>query len=204
MRPFARPPPAQSQSSALARAVPTEPKAPGGSPRTWCPRGWTVTSGGALGIDAAAHRGALDARGSTIAILPCGIDNFHPHQHRALFAEIEQSGLLVSEYPPQVNSIRDRLLDRNRLTAALTTAVAVVEAGIRSGTGNTVRTARKLHRPVFALASDQDLPTTRGCREWIDNGVATPISAAHDILKSLPSESTSPSAIADPAALPTT
>ena len=81
-------------------------------------RGWTVVSGGAFGIDAAAHRGALAAEAPTLAVLACGVDRPYPAAHGALFARIAETGLLVSEWPPGCAPLRHRFLVRNRLIAA--------------------------------------------------------------------------------------
>ena len=96
-------------------------------------RGWTVVSGGAFGIDAAAHRGALAADAATVAVLACGVDRPYPAAHGALFHRIAESGLLVSEWPPGAAPHRHRFLVRNRLIAALTRGTVVVEAAARSG-----------------------------------------------------------------------
>jgi DNA processing protein len=96
-------------------------------------RGWTVVSGGAFGIDAAAHRGALAVEGTTVAVLACGVDRVYPSAHGALFSRIAESGLLVSEWPPGSAPLRHRFLVRNRLIAGLTRGTVVVEAAARSG-----------------------------------------------------------------------
>ncbi len=96
-------------------------------------RGWTVVSGGAFGIDAAAHRGALAAGAATVAVLSCGVDRPYPAANGALFSRIAETGLLVSEWPPGSAPLRHRFLVRNRLIAALTRGTVVVEAAARSG-----------------------------------------------------------------------
>jgi DNA protecting protein DprA len=105
-------------------------------------RGWTVVSGGALGIDAAAHRGALAAGGTTIAVLANGVDYAYPPRNDGLLNEIGDSALLVSEWPPGTTPTRLRFLVRNRVIAALTNGTVVVEADIRSGALNTAKYAR--------------------------------------------------------------
>src|SRR5690606_37041383 len=95
-------------------------------------RGWTVVSGGAYGIDAAAHRGALTAGGVTVAVFACGIDNAYPVGHVGLFERIVEEGLLVSEWAPGVTPQRHRFLVRNRVIAAATRGTVVVEAAARS------------------------------------------------------------------------
>jgi len=114
-------------------------------------RGWTVISGGAFGIDAAAHRGALSAGAPTIAVLAGGIDRSYPAAHAALFERITQDGLLVSEWPPGCAPYRHRFLIRNRLIAALGAGCVVVEASARSGARHTAGRAGELGKPVMAV-----------------------------------------------------
>lgn len=114
-------------------------------------RGWTVVSGGAFGIDAAAHRGALSAGVPTIAVLAGGIDRCYPAAHAAMFERITQDGLLVSEWPPGCAPYRHRFLIRNRLIAALSLGCVVVEASARSGSRHTAGRAAELGRPVMAV-----------------------------------------------------
>ena len=103
-----------------------------------------VVSGGAYGIDGAAHRATLATDGFTVAVLAGGIDVPYPAGHAALLHRIGQDGLVVSEYPPGVRPARHRFLTRNRLVAALSGATVVVEAGARSGAANTAAWARAL------------------------------------------------------------
>lgn len=114
-------------------------------------RGWTVVSGGALGIDGAAHRAALAAEGCTLAVLAGGLDRPYPAAHGALFERIADTGLLVSEWPPGCAPYRRRFLIRNRLIAGLSAGTVVVEAAARSGTASTARRCRELGRPVMAV-----------------------------------------------------
>lgn len=114
-------------------------------------RGWTVVSGGAFGIDAAAHRGALAGGGRTIAVLACGIDRPYPQSHSALFDQIAEQGLLLSEWPPGADPHRHRFLVRNRLIAAVTRGTVMVEANARSGARFTLNRARDLGRMVMAV-----------------------------------------------------
>jgi DNA processing protein len=112
---------------------------------------WTVVSGGAFGIDGAAHRGALAVDGSTIAVLACGVDVAYPRGHAALIERISQTGLVVSEWPPGCAPMRYRFLVRNRVIAALTAGTVVVEAAVRSGALSTANRARELDRHVMAV-----------------------------------------------------
>ena len=103
--------------------------------------GWAVVSGGAFGIDAAAHRGALSAEAPTVGVLACGVDVCYPAGNATLLNQIGQDHLLVSELPPGSHPTRVRFLSRNRLIAALTVGTIVVEAAIRSGARNTANWA---------------------------------------------------------------
>ena len=113
--------------------------------------GVEIVSGGAYGIDAAAHRGALAVAGKTVAILACGIDELYPSGHAALLSRMAQEQLIVSEYAPGQRPTRARFLARNRLIAALSQGTVVVEAAARSGARNTVNWATKLGRVVMAV-----------------------------------------------------
>lgn len=114
-------------------------------------QGWTVVSGGAYGIDGAAHRGALAADGVTVAVIAGGLDLPYPAGHAALFERIAETGLLVSEWPVGCAPQRHRFLIRNRLVAALAAGSVVVEAGARSGARSTARRTADLGRPVMAV-----------------------------------------------------
>lgn len=113
--------------------------------------GRTVISGGALGIDAAAHRGALDVGGGTVSVLASGFAPAYPHANRNLFDAIERNGALLSEAPDGVPPDRWTFLRRNRLVAALAETVVVVQAPLRSGALSTAAVARRLDRPVFSV-----------------------------------------------------
>lgn len=128
-------------------------------------RGWTVVSGGAFGIDAASHRGALAAGGTTVAVLACGVDVAYPRAHETLLTRIVGAGALVSELPPGSAPLRHRFLSRNRLIAALTAGTVIVEAAARSGARNTVRHARSLGRPVMAVPGPVTSTMSVGCHE---------------------------------------
>ena len=130
-------------------------------------RGWTVVSGGAFGIDAAAHRGALAADAPTVAVLACGVDRAYPAAHGALFHRIAESGLLVSEWPPGAAPHKHRFLVRNRLIAALTQGTVVVEAAARSGAQATARRAQKLGRQVMVVPGPVTSAMSVGCHELL-------------------------------------
>ncbi|MGY1746616.1 DNA-processing protein DprA [Blastococcus sp. SYSU D00695] len=135
-------------------------------------RGWTVVSGGAYGIDAAAHRGALAAGAPTVAVLACGIDRVYPSGNGALLERIAQDGLVVSEWPPGAAPHRHRFLVRNRLIAGLTRGTVVVEAAARSGAQATARRAARLGRPVMAVPGPVTSAMSVGTHELLrDRGL---------------------------------
>ncbi|WP_369134408.1 DNA-processing protein DprA [Modestobacter sp. I12A-02662] len=145
-------------------------------------RGWTVVSGGAYGIDAAAHRGALAAGGPTIAVLACGVDRPYPAGNGALLNRIADSGLVVSEWPPGAAPHQHRFLVRNRLIAALTRGTVVVEAAARSGAAATAHRARKLGKQVMVVPGPVTSAMSVGCHELLRDQEAEAVlvaSAAH-------------------------
>ena len=148
-------------------------------------RGWVITSGGAYGIDAAAHRGALFAEGETIAVIATGIDVNYPAGNQRLFYEISESGALVSEVMPGVNAIPSRFLTRNRLIAALSNATLVVEAAFRSGSLRTARDAAELLRPVMAIPGPINSPTSEGCHRLIGERAAEIVTSVNDAVEFL-------------------
>lgn len=130
-------------------------------------RGWTVVSGLAFGIDAAAHRGALAAHGATVAVLACGVDVAYPRAHRSLYDQIIVAGLAVSEHPPGAAPQRARFLVRNRLIAALSAGTVVVEAAPRSGARSTARHAGELFRHVMAVPGPVTSTLSAGCHQLL-------------------------------------
>lgn len=141
-----------------------------------------VVSGGAYGIDGAAHRAVLASEGITVAVLAGGIDVPYPAGHSALLHRIAQHGLLVSEYPPGVRPYRHRFLTRNRLVAALAGATVVVEAGLRSGAANTAAWARTLGRVVGAVPGPVTSSASAGCHVLLRAG-AELITRADEIVE---------------------
>lgn len=141
-----------------------------------------VVSGGAYGIDGAAHRAALAAEGTTLAVLAGGIDVPYPAGHSALLHRIGAHGLLVTEYPPGVRPVRYRFLTRNRLVAALAGATVVVEAGLRSGAANTAAWARALGRPVAAVPGPVTSAASAGCHVLLRGG-AELVTRADEVLE---------------------
>ncbi|MFG2042217.1 DNA-processing protein DprA [Dactylosporangium sp. NPDC048998] len=126
-------------------------------------RGWTVVSGGALGIDVTAHRGALAARGSTVAVLACGIDRAYPAANAAVLEQIGAEGLLVTEWPPGTQPQKAQFLARNRIIAATTRGTVMVEAGSRSGARNTLACARLLQRAAMVVPGPTTSAMSVGC-----------------------------------------
>ncbi|WP_280437500.1 DNA-processing protein DprA [Nocardia carnea] len=139
---------------------------------TFATAGWTVVSGGAFGVDSAAHRAALVRQTPTVAVLATGVDRAYPSAHAGLFDRIREHGLLVSEYPPGSPAAKSQFLQRNRLVAALSRAVVIPECGIRSGSRNTARWARNLGRPVFAVPGPVHSAASAGCHDLIATGEA--------------------------------
>ncbi len=148
-------------------------------------RGWTVVSGGAYGIDAAAHRGAMATAGITIAVLACGVDYPYPAGHAELFADIEAHGLVISEWPPGRHPARMRFLVRNRAIAALTCGTVIVEAGERSGALNTARHAADLGKPLMAVPGPVTSSQSAGCHRIIREWGASCVTSAADIIEML-------------------
>lgn len=126
-------------------------------------RDWAIVSGGALGIDTAAHRGALAAGGATISVLGCGIDRTYPASNASLFECISEEGLLISEWPPGSASHRHHFLIRNRVIAAATLGTVMVEASARSGAMQTLRRARALGRRAMAVPGPVTSAMSVGC-----------------------------------------
>ncbi|WP_089157004.1 DNA-processing protein DprA [Micromonospora sp. NBS 11-29] len=114
-------------------------------------RDWSVVSGGAFGIDSAAHRGALTGGGRTVAVLACGVDRPYPMGNASLFDRIAETGLLVSEWMPGAEPLRPRFLIRNRVIAAATRGTVLVEAAARSGATQTLKRALGLKRPAMVV-----------------------------------------------------
>ena len=146
-------------------------------------RGWTVVSGGAFGIDAAAHRGAMAVDGTTLAVMASGVDVPYPVAHTALLDAVRRGGAVVSELPPGSRPTKRRFLDRNRLIAALSRGTVVVEAALRSGARNTASHADALSRPVMAVPGPVTSAFSAGSHELIRSYGAHLVTDASDVLE---------------------
>ncbi len=146
----------------------------------------TVISGGAYGVDAAAHRGALAVGGRTVAVLAGGIDVAYPLGNAQLLGRIANDGLIVAEAPPGGLARRERFLTRNRLIAALSGGVVMVEAAIRSGAGNTVAHARHLARPRMAVPGPVTSAMSAGCHALLRQDLeARLVTCAAEVLEEI-------------------
>jgi DNA processing protein len=143
-------------------------------------REWAIVSGGAYGIDSAAHKGALVAEGITIAVTASGLDIPYPAGNQRLFEEIIENGAIITEYMPGVIARPHRFLVRNRLIAALSKGTLVVEAAFRSGSLRTARDAAELARPVMAIPGPITAPTSEGCHRLIGERSAELVSSIAD------------------------
>lgn len=147
--------------------------------------GWTTVSGLARGIDTAAHRGCLRLSGHAVAVLGSGIDYCYPAENRPIYDQIlELGGAIVSEYPPGTPPDRWRFPARNRLIAAVSAAVVVVEAAATGGALITARLGAELGRPVFVVPGDVDRVMSEGCNRLIRDG-AHPVLGSSDLLEEL-------------------
>jgi DNA processing protein len=146
-------------------------------------QGVTVVSGGAFGIDLAAHRGALAAGGPTVCVLANGVDMAYPPAHAAIFETLAKDQLLVSELPPGANPTRVRFLARNRLIAAMSRGTVVVEAALRSGARNTASWALGCGRPLMAVPGSVYSRASSATHLMIRNGQAVLVTSAAEVLE---------------------
>lgn len=148
-------------------------------------QGVCIVSGLALGVDSAAHRGALGGQGSTIAVMGTGIDRLFPATHKELALAIQAYGLLLSEFPLGTPALPHHFPQRNRLVAALGQGVLVVQAAKQSGSLITARLASEMGREVFAIPGSIRNPLSQGCHQLIRQG-AKLVETVDDILEELP------------------
>jgi DNA processing protein len=146
--------------------------------------GLVITSGLAMGIDAAAHGGALDAEGATVAVVATGPDRVYPARHRDLAHRIAQTGALVSEFPVGTNARAEHFPRRNRIISGLSVGTLVVEAALNSGSLITARLALEQGREVFAMPGSIHNPVSKGCHRLIREG-AKLVETADDVLEEL-------------------
>ena len=152
--------------------------------KSLCEQGLCVASGMALGIDGAAHRGALKANGATIAVVGTGLDIVYPARHRDLAHKIAERGLILSEFPLGTPSKAQNFPRRNRLISGLSLGCLVVEANIESGSLITARLSVEQGREVFAIPGSIHSPVTKGCHQLIKQG-AKLVESVQDILEEI-------------------
>ncbi|MGX1367123.1 DNA processing protein [Streptomyces canus] len=144
--------------------------------------GWVVVSGGAYGVDGAAHRGALGAGGATVAVLACGVDRPYPRGHTQLITRIAEQGLVIGELPPGDHPTPSRFVLRNRVIAALTRGTVVVEAAHRSGSLVTARAAQRLGRHTMGVPGPATSSLSAGVHELL-RGDATLVTDAAEVVE---------------------
>lgn len=146
-------------------------------------RGIIIVSGLALGVDGIAHKAAIDANGTTIAVLGNGLSTIYPRNHDQLGRSIvEKGGAIISEYEPNIPARGFQFLERNRIVSALSDAVLITEASARSGTLNTARHALEQGKEVFVIPGNITSPLSAGCNALIKQG-ATPVTSPDDIIE---------------------
>jgi DNA processing protein len=146
--------------------------------------GFCVVSGMARGIDTAAHEGALEVGGKTIALFGCGIDVVYPPENRELYERIQASGAILSEFPMGWKASKTTFPMRNRIIAGLCRAVVIVETDLRGGSMITAKFAADQNRSVFAVPGRIDQPSSRGCHALIREG-ATLLTCADELVEEL-------------------
>lgn len=152
--------------------------------KTLSRHGFVITSGLALGIDAASHRGALNAKGYTVAVTGTGLDRVYPARHKDLATEIVNTGVMISEFPPGTTAKANHFPRRNRIISGLCQGLLVVEAAKQSGSLITARMALEQNREVFAIPGSIHNPLARGCNALIRQG-AKLVETTQDILEEL-------------------
>ena len=161
-------------------------------------RDWTVVSGGAYGIDAAAHRAALAAQGRTVAVMAGGLNSFYPSGNSELIARVARQGAVIAEVPFGTPPTPFRFLARNRVIAAITSATIVVEAGARSGAINTANHCSDIGRPVGAVPGPITSANSAGCHEILRTRPASVITSVGDAIELAHGEQTPLEPLVDP------
>ncbi len=160
-------------------------------------RGWSIVSGLATGIDTAAHEGALDGAGPTIAVVGSGLNQVYPKANAALARRIIQSGLMISEYPLGMPPLAPNFPQRNRIIAGLSRGTLVVEAALQSGSLITARMAAEAGREVFAIPGSIHSPQARGCHVLLRQG-AKLVETAQDLIDEMSGAMAAPRLAAAP------
>ena len=145
--------------------------------------GFSVVSGGAIGIDTSSHHGALNAQGKTVCVQANGLHRLYPSKNEFLFEKIIKNGLMISEYPPGRNPTKNYFLDRNRIIAALSKSTMVVEAAEISGALSTVRHALRMQRLVLAVPGSIHSKSSVGTNELIRNREAESVTNLQQVLE---------------------
>lgn len=145
--------------------------------------GYTVVSGGAYGIDVAAHRGALSAGVPTVCVVACGADRIYPLKHRRLFDVLARDGAIISEVGPGLPPTRLRFLSRNRIIAGLACGTVIVEAARRSGAGNTANWTSRLSRPLMGVPGPVTSAASEGVHRMLRSGAAMVVTCGRDVLE---------------------
>lgn len=146
-------------------------------------QGIVIISGLAYGVDAAAHQAALEANGLTMAVLPGPLDNIAPAGNQWLASQIiDNSGALVSEYPPGEKAYKHNFVLRNRIVAGLSHALLIIEAGLKSGSHHTAGYALELGLPVMVVPGDIGRPQSAGCNALLKTGRGTAVTSYEDVL----------------------
>lgn len=148
-------------------------------------RGVVIVSGLALGVDGLAHRAALEANGTTIAVLANGLPTIYPASHKSLAADIlSGGGAIISEYEPNSSARSYQFLERNRIVSGIADAIIITEAAARSGTLNTASHALAQGKEIFVVPGNITSPLSAGCNALLKQGAA-PVTEAEDILQSI-------------------
>lgn len=145
--------------------------------------GYAVVSGGAYGIDIAAHRGALAAGTATVAVLACGADRVYPPSHRRLFEILAREGAIVAEVAPGLPPTRLRFLSRNRIIAGVARGTVIVEAGRRSGARNTATWTSRLSRPLMGVPGPVTSAASEGVHRMLRSGEAVLVTSGEEVLE---------------------